>query len=332
MTTAVDGAAARAIGALARDRWFSANGWRPEEARPGADCWPDGLKPTFRDVEIGVARTQPSYRHQPEVREIEALYLAAIASARRIIYLESQYFSAHRICEALEQRLAEHDSPEVIIINPRRAHGWLEEKAMGSARAHLHERLRSADRFNRLRFCTPVTDQGLDIYVHAKVVVIDDTLLRIGSSNINNRSMGLDTECDLALEVRPDKPDAPDVRDAIARTRDTLLAEHLGVTQKEWTHAVRAAEGSIVGALDRLIRSTGPTLLPFEPPQLSDAERRLAETHVLHPHRPEAMTRTFVRTLQQVVPRKAGAAIMLASAAGGLFAWLRLNRKTLRPD
>ena len=37
--------------------------------------------------------------------------------------------------------------------------------------------------------------------IHSKVMVIDDKLLRIGSANINNRSMGTDTECDLTIEA-----------------------------------------------------------------------------------------------------------------------------------
>ena len=40
--------------------------------------------------------------------------------------------------------------------------------------------------------------------VHSKVMIVDDTLLRVGSANLNNRSMGTDTECDLALEARND--------------------------------------------------------------------------------------------------------------------------------
>ena len=46
-----------------------------------------------------------------------------------------------------------------------------------------------------------MTDGGAPIYVHSKVLVVDDRLLRIGSSNINNRSMGFDSECDVAIEA-----------------------------------------------------------------------------------------------------------------------------------
>ena len=38
--------------------------------------------------------------------------------------------------------------------------------------------------------------------IHSKVMVVDDRLLRVGSANMNNRSMGADTECDLAIEAR----------------------------------------------------------------------------------------------------------------------------------
>ncbi|MFC7693960.1 phospholipase D-like domain-containing protein [Paeniroseomonas aquatica] len=321
VTTAVDGEAARALGDLARDRWFAANGWRPDPPQSDRDCWPEGLKAAFQDVDVAIARTQPAYDGLPEVREIEALYLAAIASARRSIYLESQYFSAHRISEALAQRLAEPDGPEVVIVNPDQAKGWLEEEVMGAGRALLLEKLREADLYGRLRFCTPVTAGGGAIYVHAKVLVVDDTLLRIGSSNINNRSMGVDTECDLAVEVRPEDARASEVRAAILRVRDSLLAEHLGIGCDEFRAALQAAGGSLVRTLDRLARSSGPTLLPFDPPELSEAERELAETHALDPHRPEAMNETFIRALRLLPPVQVAVAAALVAAGAGAIAW-----------
>ncbi|WP_232480813.1 phospholipase D-like domain-containing protein [Roseomonas sp. KE2513] len=321
VTTAVDGEAARALGDLARNRWFAASGWRPDPPHPERDCWPEGLEATFQNVDVAIARTQPAYRGQPEVREIEALYLAAIASARRSIYLESQYFSAHRISEALAQRLAEPDGPEVVIINPDRARGWLEEEVMGAGRALLLGRLREADRHGRLRFCTPVTAGSAAIYVHAKVLVVDDTLLRIGSSNINNRSMGVDTECDLAVEVRPEDARASDVRAGILRVRDSLLAEHLGVGCDEFQAVLQAAGGSLIRALDQLARPSGPTLVPFHPPKLSEAERELAETHALDPHHPEAMAETFVRALRLLPPIRVAIAAALVAVGAGVAAW-----------
>jgi phospholipase D1/2 len=157
-----------------------------------------------------------------------------------------------------------------------------------------------------------VTERGDDIYVHAKVLVIDSMLLRVGSSNINNRSLGLDTECDLAVEARPDDPRAPELRRAILAVRDSLVSEHLGVSRETFC-AVLRGEGSLVRALDRLAGSPGKTLVPFTPPVLSDTERELARSHLLDPTSPESMSRTFVRGVRLFAP-----ASVLALAAAGL--------------
>ena len=42
----------------------------------------------------------------------------------------------------------------------------------------------------------------IDVMVHSKLMIVDDVLLHVGSANLNNRSIGLDTECDLAIEAR----------------------------------------------------------------------------------------------------------------------------------
>jgi phosphatidylserine/phosphatidylglycerophosphate/cardiolipin synthase-like enzyme len=62
----------------------------------------------------------------------------------------------------------------------------------------------------------------MPIEVHAKLLIVDDRVLRIGSSNLNNRSMGFDTECDVAIEAS-----SREQRAAIEDIRNRLLAEHL---------------------------------------------------------------------------------------------------------
>jgi phospholipase D1/2 len=300
VTTAVDGEAARALGDLARMRWQAATGERLSPPPEGADVpWPDSLEPRFRDVMVGIARTWPKTEQMAETREIEALYLAAIASAQRTIYLESQYFASPRIAEAIGGRLAEADGPEVLIVNPKRADGWLEEEAMGSARALLLRDLRRLDRGGRLRFATPVSAGGADIYVHAKVLIIDDTLLRVGSSNVNNRSMGIDTEADLAVEVAADDAARADVRAAILDVRDALIAEHIAVSVDDVRRAIDE-RGSLVLAFDALNPGTGRRLAPFEPPAINDVEAKLAESAALDPDRVEAMAPNFLRALRLI--------------------------------
>ncbi|MGC9269597.1 phospholipase D-like domain-containing protein [Acidiphilium sp.] len=300
VTTAVDGAAARALGDLARVRWHNATGHRLQPPPPSADpIWPCSLAPQMRDVMVGIARTWPKTAEMPETREIEALYLAAIASARHSIYIESQYFAAPRIASAIGARLAEADGPDIIIINPKRADGWLEEEAMGSARALLLGDISSLDHARRLRFATPVTEGDADIYVHAKVLIIDDTLLRIGSSNINNRSMGIDTECDLAVEVPRGGVERPDLRAAILDVRDTLLAEHLGTSVATIRSAI-AACGSLIGAFDALLPVAGRRLALFHPPSINDVEAKLAASGALDPDGAEAMAPNFLRGIRLI--------------------------------
>jgi phospholipase D1/2 len=328
-TTALDGDAARALGEFGRARWHLATGQHVTPPPPGIDLWPKALVPQFRDVAVAIARTEPPFEGRQGVREVEALALAAIAAARRAIYVENQYFAAHRIATALQARLAEADGPEVVIVAPRRADGWLSEQVMGSARAILLKNLQDADRHGRLRFYTPVTEEGHDIYVHAKVLIVDDRLLRIGSSNFNNRSMGLDTECDIAIEAAPDGDEA--MQREILRIRDGLLAEHLGVAQSVLQEALAAAGGSLVVTLDRLVRPNGRSLRPFVPPPLSAVERRLAETHLLDPDHPESMDEAFTRTrrvLRPVLPYALSAA-SLAMAAILLFR--RVRRRITSP-
>src|SRR5690606_9645133 len=128
-------------------------------------------------------------------------YLDAIARARRMIYCESQYFASRRIAEAIAERPAEPGGPDVVIVNPESADGVLGTNTMDTARARLLSLVDTADIHRRFRIYSPVTAGGEPIYVHAKILVIDDALLRVGSSNLNNRSMGFDTECDLIIEA-----------------------------------------------------------------------------------------------------------------------------------
>jgi phospholipase D1/2 len=331
VTMVVQGDAARSLGELARERWFRATGNRigpcppPEDSSDG--IWPADLKADFRDVPVAIARTFPEYNATPAVREIEALYLAAIAAARHTIYIETQYFSSSRITSALAARLAEDSGPEVVVINPKTADGWLENKTMGSARALNLEQIRKADKHDRFRMYTPVTETGEDIYVHAKVMVIDDVMLRVGSSNINNRSMGLDTECDLAIEASSN--DDADIRKTITGIRNQLAAEHLGVAPEVMADAITASQGRLTGAIDSLRRDKGRSLRLFEPEQLSAGEKMVAESELLNSDHPEDMTDAFLKHFETLPsPGKAGLAAGAAIAGAGLswMLWRRFRR------
>ena len=296
-TNAVEGPVAAALGELARERWRLAGGEPLAPVGPVAPCWPEELAADFRGVDVGIARSSPPMPDSAAVRESEALFINQIARARRHLYVESQYFASRRIAEAIGRRLEEPDGPEIVIVNPRHAQGWLEPLAMDTARARLVAALWQRDRNKRLRLYHPVTERGQDIYCHAKILIADTDVLRLGSSNMNNRSLRLDTECDLAIEAKDD-----DTRATIAGIRERLLAEHLGVAPAE-VATVLAETGSLIETVERL-RGQGKTLQPYEVPDLSAVTTWLADNEVLDPEGPDEMfeplsTRGLFRRLRR---------------------------------
>ena len=162
-----------------------------------------------------------------QAREVEALFLDAIGAARECIYIENQYLTVPAIAEALAERLREPDGPEIVIVSPDLCEGFVETRVMDRGRDQFCKLLRGVGRDDRLRIMYPVheTEGGAraSINVHAKLMIVDDRLLIVGSANLAKRSMGLDTECDLAVAAEDDAD-----RRAIARARHELLAEHLG--------------------------------------------------------------------------------------------------------
>ena len=286
VTTAVDGGAARALGDLARARWQNATGEKLEPPPPIPGSWPEGLTPSLTDVDVAISRTIPDYGETEGIYEIEALYLAAIGAAQKTLYIESQYFASRKIAEAMAARLREPDGPEIIVINPEIADGWLQEEVMGPSRARLLKLIRAADRHSRFRLYTPVTQNRQPIYVHAKVLVMDDRLLRVGSSNLNNRSLGFDTECDLSIEVPRGAEGTEELRRRIVGLRNDLLAEHLGVENARLEATVEKLEGSVISAIEAL-RSDGRSLASSEPPEQNALEENvLGENELLDPERP----------------------------------------------
>ncbi|MGD8861011.1 MAG: VTT domain-containing protein [Myxococcales bacterium] len=245
----VTGEAAAALARVAGRRWERATG---ETLPPQADAEPIdtagilGDAPV-RDAPVCIARTLPEHRSQAAVREIEGSLLAAIAAARLTIYIENQYFCADAVIDALSMRLGEDDGPEVVVVTTRENPSSIEALTMDVLRDHAVLQLRQADRHGRFQIYAPLHDRR-DIKVHAKVAIFDDRIAQVGSANISNRSMGLDSECNLILDAPTGRDD---LRAAIARLRDTLLAEHLGVAREVLEEAL-AREGSFIAAIEAL--------------------------------------------------------------------------------
>jgi len=293
----VTGAAAAALGDLARERWRRATGERlprPESSADGSKRR-NGVRFDLEDVDVAVVRTEPATDDYPEVREVEQLYLDSIAAARECIYIENQYFTAGAVARALRDRLREPQGPEIVLILPLKTEGWLANNSMDAIRVQLINELQEADVHHRFAVYYPDHPDAGDqpINLHAKVMIVDDRLVRIGSSNLDNRSMGLDTECDLAIEAGEDEDR---IRQAIQAFRCRLMGEHLAVSPERVDQVMADRQGSLIGAIEAL-RGAGRTLAPLEP-KLSKVDHAvLTDVELVDPERPmdpDALLRYFV--------------------------------------
>jgi phospholipase D1/2 len=256
----VDGPAALALAELARARWHCVVGDAMPPLHQQGDPWPDSVRPDFTELDIGIARTQPRYEDQEEVREVERLFLDMIDAAQRSIYIENQFLTCTWIAERLAQRLRERPQLEAVLVTPPGSESWLEARAMGNARLRFARTLRQPAIAERVRLLYPQVTDGqasAATMIHSKIMVVDDRLLRVGSANMNNRSMGTDTECDLVIEATSDT-----TRRSITHIRNTLLGEHCGSTAEQVASALERS-GSLVQVADQLTQN-GHRLRPIE--------------------------------------------------------------------
>jgi phosphatidylserine/phosphatidylglycerophosphate/cardiolipin synthase-like enzyme len=286
----VDGPPAASLGALFRDRWRRATGESLPQPPAGAStAWPDGVEALLTDVKVGVSRASAVWKNYPETREARALSIASIAAARRCIYLENQYFTSPVVAEALALRLAEPDGPEVVLICTTQSPSWFDQLTMDRTRSDFIRRLESADRYGRFHIYSPSTSGGRVIIVHAKLAIIDDDFLRVGSANMNNRSTGFDTECELSFQANSEAN-----RAAIDGLRTRLVAHWLGCPQAELDAAL-AREGSVGAAIEAL-RATGHNRLnPIKPRALGPLATFIAAFHIGDPLTPGDSLRLWRR-------------------------------------
>ncbi len=323
----VEGEAAQALGDLFRRRWRRATGADLPPAAAEADRqlpspWPDDVPTAFAGATVGIARTEPAWRRDPEVRESEALHLAAIAAAKRSIYLENQYVASPVIGAALAARLEQADGPEVVIVSTEHSPSWFDRMTMDKTRSALLKRLQDADTSRRFHAYCPETRAGKTIIVHCKATVIDDELLRVGSTNLNMRSSGFDSECDLAIEAEPG-PAGAATRTAIAAHRTRTLAHFLGCTPAEFEAEVARA-GSIAAAIEALDSGPQRRLRRLGPVRIGALARLIANFHLGDPTAPADSWRPW--------RRRAAILAYLDEAAPGLVAASPVREESEAPD
>lgn len=278
----VDGPAAAALGELARDRWRTRSGTSVPFAQRGRDeIWPSSTEPDLADVCVAIARSAPAFGVRRPIVEVETLFLDSLRAARRHVYIETQYLTSRIIADCLIERLHDPDGPEIVLVLSPASDGWLEQHTMDVLRSRIVARLREADRFGRLGLYSPrIPGLRTGMSLHSKVCVIDDELVRIGSANLSNRSMGFDTECDLAIEA----DGRPEVRRGIADFRHALLGEHLGV-HRDAVRRELAQDGSLIGAVERL-RGGDRSLDEFDDQRIEEMTDFMPDAEFVDPSRP----------------------------------------------
>jgi phospholipase D1/2 len=250
-----DGPIAKALAEIFRERWRIVTGERLQPDDSGThDPWPKSVVPLFRDANIGIARTRPPYDDQPLVREVEQLFIDSIEAAEQFIYIENQFLTSPLIADQLCAALKRQPKLEAVFVAPHRPETWIEKNTMHYGRVQFAKKFEEAGVSGRVRMLCPALPDGDEcVYpmIHSKVMAVDDRFFRIGSANLNNRSMGTDTECDLAVEA-----DRTEVRTQVTQARNQLLAEHCRCTSESFAR-VLDEKGSLIAAVEHFSRAGG---------------------------------------------------------------------------
>jgi phosphatidylserine/phosphatidylglycerophosphate/cardiolipin synthase-like enzyme len=273
------GSAVPALQALFAERWARAGGGPlplPPRDRAPARGAPIRHALPLGAVPVALSRTDP-LRGGETVREVERLFEDAIDAAESLIYMETQYFSSRRIREALARRMRDAGRPglEIVIVVNERAEALKEELAVGLRQAQNLEQLRrvAAETGQTLGLyftrCDGANDAFSATYIHSKLIAVDDRFLTVGSANLTNRSLAVDSELHAAWEVPPGGRD-PALTRRIRHVRVSLLAEHCGLSGIPAGRALARMRG-LVGRLDEIASRPGARLQRHGPPTPAQA-------------------------------------------------------------
>jgi phosphatidylserine/phosphatidylglycerophosphate/cardiolipin synthase-like enzyme len=198
-------------------------------------------------------RRRPRYPYAPRgERSIALAYTKALGRAEQLIYVEDQYlwsFDVARIFAAALQRSARLHLIAVVPRRPDNENQFYNESAMlGHAEALAMVREAGGD---RVQVLDVENLQGLPVYVHSKLCVVDDVWAAVGSDNLNTRSWTHDSELTAAvLDSERDQrapTDPGELGDGARRfareLRLTLMREHLDLDEDDdLLDPVRAAD------------------------------------------------------------------------------------------
>jgi phosphatidylserine/phosphatidylglycerophosphate/cardiolipin synthase-like enzyme len=213
----IEGPAVADVAEHFRMRWHEVKGERLPPVLPSG---PAG------DVELQIVRTVPEHVYtavpRGDFRILES-YTRAIRGAQRFIYLENQFLWSPEIARLLREKLVNPPTPDfrILLVLPSNP-----KSGDDDTRGVLAELIEADGENGRMLACALYarSDSHVDpIYVHAKVAIIDDNWLTLGSANLNEHSLFNDTEMNIVAH-------APELA---LQTRQRLWAEHLELPVSE---------------------------------------------------------------------------------------------------
>jgi phosphatidylserine/phosphatidylglycerophosphate/cardiolipin synthase-like enzyme len=213
----IEGPAVGDVAKHFRMRWHEVSGEQLPPAEPS---------PPAGETELQIVRTIPEriYRAVPkgDFRILES-YLRALRAAERLIYIENQFLWSPEIASVLSDKLTTPPSPDfrLLLVLPAKANSGADD-----TRGVLGELIEADADAGRLLACTLYARSGAltdHVYMHAKIAIVDDAWLTVGSANLNEHSLFNDTEMNIVVH---------DPGLAIG-TRRRLWAEHLELTDDE---------------------------------------------------------------------------------------------------
>jgi len=213
----IEGPAVSDVAEHFRMRWREVTG---EWLAPVSPSEPVGA------VELQIVRTIPEHIYTAAPRgdfRILESYLRAFQAAQHFIYLENQFLWSPEIAAALRAKLAKPPNPDfrILLLLPSRPNTGVDD-----TRGVLAELIEEDGEAGQILACTLYARSGPHadpVYVHAKVGIVDDAWLTLGSANLNEHSLFNDTEMNLVAHD-------PDLA---VRTRRRLWAEHLELPIEE---------------------------------------------------------------------------------------------------
>ncbi|WP_284280394.1 VTT domain-containing protein, partial [Bradyrhizobium liaoningense] len=285
----VDGDAAALLFELAEARWRAAGQPKHDRRALKSVRWPANVPVEAEHLPVGIARTEVVCPAGSTIREVERSLIAAIRSATSFIYIENQFTSATKIALELVEQMRRAPSLRVLVVAPKLHSSWLESQAMQNGRGAFIDCFGAAGVADRIRFLYPVSRSGdteVAVMVHSKLMIVDNRILRIGSANLNNRSMGADSECDLIFEAASEEH-----RDFIASVRHRLIAHFCGLEEQ----TLAQNEDRLLALLDDVSKGDGTkTLRKVESSGLTSTLATMVQP-VADPERPLHLERAASR-------------------------------------